>query len=186
MPRTNLSHLTPEEKAQYKRDYNRERGKRPEIMALHKIASNAYTARNREKLRIKGQLYHAENADRINAEHRERIRRNPEPHNRAVKRWKSNNRHSAIQTEHRRRARKFLTQSQDCTARIILLRESCFCHWCCDPLTKIDIDHVTPLSRGGEHIPDNLVASCPRCNRAKSNKLVSEWLPFLKEIQETS
>jgi 5-methylcytosine-specific restriction endonuclease McrA len=37
------------------------------------------------------------------------------------------------------------------------------------------IDHVTPLSRGGSHTKDNVVASCKSCNYAKGVKLYWEW-----------
>ena len=33
-----------------------------------------------------------------------------------------------------------------------------------------ELDHVTPLSAGGRHEPDNLVAACMKCNRKKSSK----------------
>jgi 5-methylcytosine-specific restriction endonuclease McrA len=33
--------------------------------------------------------------------------------------------------------------------------------------TDLEMDHVTPESRGGSHEPDNLVLACRRCNRSK-------------------
>jgi 5-methylcytosine-specific restriction endonuclease McrA len=65
-------------------------------------------------------------------------------------------------------------------AKIKVLLFERFCRWCCRPLTAGNrhVDHVVPLSRGGLHIPDNLVASCGTCNHRKSNKLVAEWLSF--------
>jgi 5-methylcytosine-specific restriction endonuclease McrA len=67
--------------------------------------------------------------------------------------------------------------SEDCTEKIELLKRERFCHWCCIQLTDNNrtIDHVIPLSRGGHHIPDNLIACCRPCNCSKSNKLVEEW-----------
>lgn len=43
------------------------------------------------------------------------------------------------------------------------------------------IDHVIPRSRGGQHVWENVVAACARCNHRKSDRLLAEigWsLPF--------
>lgn len=37
------------------------------------------------------------------------------------------------------------------------------------------LDHKLPLSRGGEHHWENVVASCLRCNREKGDKTVEEF-----------
>ncbi len=73
-------------------------------------------------------------------------------------------------------------QAKDCRAKIKLLQTARFCHWCCTKLDRINltIDHVIPLSRGGEHCPDNLVACCDTCNKSKGAKLVEDWLPQLR------
>ncbi len=41
---------------------------------------------------------------------------------------------------------------------------------------KLELDHVVPLSRGGQHAPENLAPACQRCNRSKRDELLSEWL----------
>lgn len=55
------------------------------------------------------------------------------------------------------------------------------CHWCTEPIDydahhldpmAYQIDHVTPLSRGGSDTLDNLVPSHRACNRDKSDKLL--------------
>lgn len=39
---------------------------------------------------------------------------------------------------------------------------------------SLTMDHVIPLSRGGDHSIDNIVPSCFSCNASKGNKLLSE------------
>lgn len=41
------------------------------------------------------------------------------------------------------------------------------------------IDHVVPRSRGGDHVWENCVASCMRCNTRKADRLLEElgWTP---------
>lgn len=43
------------------------------------------------------------------------------------------------------------------------------------------MDHVIPLSRGGEHSPDNLVPACRDCNFRKHTKTGEEFLSMRKD-----
>ena len=45
-------------------------------------------------------------------------------------------------------------------------RDNNTCVYCGQPATEVD--HVTPVSRGGSHKLNNLVASCKRCNAQKN------------------
>lgn len=48
------------------------------------------------------------------------------------------------------------------------------CHYCGEKAETLTQDHMMPVSRGGAHTKENVVAACPRCNIKKSNKLLSE------------
>jgi 5-methylcytosine-specific restriction endonuclease McrA len=48
------------------------------------------------------------------------------------------------------------------------------CYYCWEP-RKLEIEHIVPISRGGLHIRENIVAACATCNRSKGAKLVTEW-----------
>lgn len=59
------------------------------------------------------------------------------------------------------------------------------CHICRRKLTakhkwphpwSPSIDHLLPLTRGGEHVPENVATACLRCNIAKSNRGGNEQL----------
>lgn len=62
--------------------------------------------------------------------------------------------------------------------QIVPLYEAEACAYCGE---RIDgdrqIDHRTPLSRGGAHALDNLVACCRFCNDSKGDKTASEFMP---------
>jgi 5-methylcytosine-specific restriction endonuclease McrA len=45
----------------------------------------------------------------------------------------------------------------------------------CGGVAKLTMDHTVPLSRGGKHSKDNIVAACTHCNCSKSNRTVEEW-----------
>jgi 5-methylcytosine-specific restriction endonuclease McrA len=49
------------------------------------------------------------------------------------------------------------------------------CFYCKCNSTKLTLDHVIPLSRGGTHSIGNLVGACGSCNSSKGNKFITEW-----------
>lgn len=51
------------------------------------------------------------------------------------------------------------------------------CAYCGKKLTRQNatLDHVIPLSRGGDDSRRNLVWCCKKCNKEKGSLLLSEW-----------
>jgi len=49
------------------------------------------------------------------------------------------------------------------------------------PRTTAHIDHMDPLTRGGEESIRNAVYACGRCNSAKGNRLFVDWVARLSE-----
>lgn len=47
------------------------------------------------------------------------------------------------------------------------------CAYCGKPSEHID--HIVPLSRGGQHRIGNLTGACAKCNLSKGSKFISEW-----------
>lgn len=52
---------------------------------------------------------------------------------------------------------------------IILRRDQYTCQYCGQDANTVD--HVVPISKGGNDLPDNLVAACARCNYSKSDRM---------------
>lgn len=53
------------------------------------------------------------------------------------------------------------------------------CAYCLRPESEVGtlaLDHMVPLSRGGENAPDNLVPACQSCNSRKRNRTPLEFL----------
>ena len=52
------------------------------------------------------------------------------------------------------------------------------CAYCDAPLTSdnMEIDHVVPIAKGGDHTGENVVPACKPCNRSKAAKWLDEWL----------
>ena len=55
------------------------------------------------------------------------------------------------------------------TRLAILQRDGYECHYCGGVATEVD--HVIPRASGGSEEPENLVASCMRCNRSKGKRI---------------
>jgi len=56
--------------------------------------------------------------------------------------------------------------------RAVFARDGHRCQYCNRPAENID--HVVPRSRGGEHVWENVVASCRPCNARKENRFLHE------------
>lgn len=57
----------------------------------------------------------------------------------------------------------------------VFARDDYTCRYCGEYGGRLECDHVVPVSRGGPHTDENLVAACFRCNRSKRNKTLQEW-----------
>lgn len=74
---------------------------------------------------------------------------------------------------HRRRAAVSYRYTQRDIDRL-LARHRGLCAYCGEN-EATEIDHVVPIARGGVDGISNLLPSCQSCNRAKTDKLLSEW-----------
>lgn len=76
-------------------------------------------------------------------------------------------------SNHAKRQRSKMTPA---LKKAILERDSYTCQNCGNSIYKepnllLEIDHIVPVSKGGETEPDNLQTLCWRCNRSKSDSL---------------
>jgi len=60
------------------------------------------------------------------------------------------------------------------------------CAYCGAENIPLEIEHITPKSKGGTNRIDNLTISCRKCNMDKGNKLPKEWLNELKASKKKS
>lgn len=52
------------------------------------------------------------------------------------------------------------------------------CHYCSKQLTRFSatLDHIQPVSKGGDNSLINLVTACLHCNAGRGNKLVMDYI----------
>lgn len=65
------------------------------------------------------------------------------------------------------------------TRRRILERDGEYCGLCADIFGPFEIDHRTPVCRGGTHDDDNLWVLCRGCNQDKGIQTVAEFADLL-------
>lgn len=58
----------------------------------------------------------------------------------------------------------------------VFRRDNYTCQYCKKRGLRLECDHVTPISRGGDNDISNLVSACIRCNRSKGSKLLEDWI----------
>ena len=57
------------------------------------------------------------------------------------------------------------------TKKIVFTRDGGVCQ-CCGSSYRLEYDHITPFSCGGNSSPSNIQLLCMKCNRSKSNSCV--------------
>ncbi len=62
------------------------------------------------------------------------------------------------------------THRRNLSRRALFVRDDHTCQYC--GAMADSIDHVLPRSRGGEHVWENVVAACRRCNMLKRDRLL--------------
>ena len=58
----------------------------------------------------------------------------------------------------------------------ILQRDKRTCQYCGQTKGKLETDHIVPRSQNGPYRTSNLVTTCSKCNQAKGNKRLEEFL----------
>lgn len=103
------------------------------------------------------------------AEYQKEWRRNNYEHHRElIKNW---------QKKHPDKVRLYRSQRRALTKGKIVLEDiinwqSRICGICIEPITgSYHIDHIIPVSKGGEHVTGNLQLAHPYCNQSKFNHL---------------
>lgn len=56
------------------------------------------------------------------------------------------------------------------------------CAYCLRQDVKLTQDHMTPLSRGGDHTEGNIVPACKSCNSRKRNKTLLEFVTVQQNV----
>lgn len=157
-----------------------------------------YRSENRERIsersrqwRIKNRDRHAENAknwrlnnlERCNENRRRWRRENPERERFLAKRWRLTNpeKQRTIMFNRNCATRGLRQAIRHGAIDELMEMQSGLCVYCKYEIEKkFDVDHKTPVSRGGSNNKENLQLLCISCNRSKRDKTHGEFLEWMK------
>lgn len=174
-----MPYKDPEKKRLYDLAWQRAHaGAHPEIISARNRASHARhraerNARkhelyqlNLEENRLKARVYHAAHkAQRSAADHRWRQKNPAYAHA-----YRLEHPEVFIASNHKRRARKLQAPLNDLTSaqwREIKEHYGHRCVYCGRKMTRLAMDHIIPLAKGGSHTASNVVPACKSCNSRK-------------------
>lgn len=141
--------------------------------------ANAYYYEHQEDCKRKHREWCAKNKKELNAKSLAYLHAHKEELYAKNRKWHKEHPENGRVHSHKRRAR-LNGNGGSHTEKEILNRfnqQNGLCFWCEKELGKdYQIDHIVPISKGGRNDIDNIVVTCPYCNRSKKDKLPTEWL----------
>ena len=158
---------------EFAKDRSKPSGLRPSCKLCKSKQDKIYRNKNKQKIAENKAIYAKNNHIRIS-----QYKRNWELLNR------DRLRHRIRNACHKRRV---LLQNSTLTAAAYdnwVTQQEKICTYCAIRCTKtFHVDHIIPLSKGGEHALDNLTIACKKCNQSKSNNTLITWLAKKKLIE---
>lgn len=161
-------------------DFPKEKQNKDGLKSLCKSCFSAYMRnyyqKNPESIKARARQYHELNRDDANRKRRERRKANIQRERLASKRWAAENPEKTRAYKSANNAKRRLRKSAGFvrTQDLVKLQRQTKCFYC-QQTKKLTIEHVIPLSRGGQHTIGNLVMACQSCNFRKHAKFIMEW-----------
>jgi 5-methylcytosine-specific restriction endonuclease McrA len=172
---------TKDKKATYCKICLNLRGKSYRLQNPERVKETNKTskAKSADKARQTKKLWREKNREAINAQKRAKRAANPEHYRQLAKKQYAKSKESALNSAARRQARIKSCKTFVITAKEIALLRASVCFYC-GAKDQIELDHVVPISRMGDHGIGNLVPACLPCNRSKGDLFITEWQFKLK------
>jgi len=144
-----------------------------------RVYERARYAADPSKKKARASARYAAKREEIKAASRERYRADPDRHNEYSKVWREANpeKYAAAQRAHQARRRQ-AERDGDFVGQdwLDLLEEfDNACAYCSARGVKLEVEHMTPLSRGGQHTKGNIVPACEACNDRKYTRTLFEF-----------
>ena len=159
----------------YHNDKSRKDGKRARCKECNRYDARRWHEVNRQRSRQQALAYKRANIDKVRqrdlASQQKRKQRNAE----LARKRRQKNPQKEKAAQHSRRARKAHAVPQRWKRSPL---PDHLCYWCGTTLTPetTHIDHIMPISLGGQDTPDNTANTCAKCNQSKSATHPLVWL----------
>lgn len=164
-----------------------QRGYTKENRAMLKVGQLRWYEANREACLVASRKNRAENMDRHRASCKAWRKANPDKAAALGRAWNKKNRDRILGYRRVRQAKKRGSAfERGVTRPKIYARDGGICYLCwrilpkkaaCTNLLQPTMEHVIPVTDGGDHTFANVRLACRHCNAAKSTKLLSELDP---------
>ena len=139
-----------------------------------------WSQKNKESVNARVLVYHHKNKTAKNLKRKKSYILNKDSQYRTGKEWAAKNpeKTRTYKRNYSHRRRQILVgQTWQIKDRELAEIKSQTCFYC-GSSNQITIDHILPVSKGGEHRIGNLVPACKSCNSSKGNKFLVEWKVF--------
>jgi 5-methylcytosine-specific restriction endonuclease McrA len=150
-----------------------------------KVAVNRQRQKESGKDRERATKFRRENPELFRERLRETYWRDPEKQRAAARQWAKDNpeKARALNARNNRRRKAAIRGATDLdpiNAIEIFNRDGWVCGLCGKPIDKrhkfpdrlsATLDHIIPISRGGQHVPDNVQAAHYSCNSSKRDRV---------------
>ena len=140
----------------------------------HKASIKAAKDKTRDAIRRKGREYYAAHREERLAYRRAYYAAHKERAQELARRWNAANHDKVMGYVHQRNAKTRGATIANLSAAqwsAIKVAYKFRCAYCGRTMNRLTQDHVIPLSKGGQHVPENIVPACSSCNKRKYNKL---------------
>lgn len=143
----------------------------------HRVEERNRRAKNPEAVRATESIYRNKNRDKVRAKNRKSYRIHKKSllfRQRVDYQVNERRQAKAILSSLKLRAMKAQNAIYEVSIQEIinLRKQTCLI---CDSASRVEIDHIIPLDRGGSHSIGNFQPLCPSCNRSKGTKVMTEW-----------
>src|SRR5262245_1560599 len=140
-----------------------------------KIKQSAKKSREKYPEKIKQRMQKWRQANRIHVKTYKNAYRTqyPQQHREEVRRWKIRNPDKVREQNLRRQSQKKQVAIHDFTVaqwQIVKATYNPRCVYCGKKPKRLTMDHIIPLSKGGQHTLNNIVPACRSCNSTKHTK----------------
>lgn len=144
-------------------------GKRPDCRACVNEARAQYRRDHPDRAREAHTKWYLKNKD----DPQGYFARNEERIGRRRKEYYEANKGEYLRRYYERRARLAGVEREPYSRQALFERWGHRCCYCDAPAT--DVEHITPLCKGGGDVLSNVTVACGKCNGAKGAKTLAEW-----------
>jgi 5-methylcytosine-specific restriction endonuclease McrA len=120
------------------------------------------------------------NREYYNEQARQWRKANRESSTASVYRWREKNPEEAARILRNANARRKGAQGDGAKFSELVAEHGPICYLC-EEAEATQVEHMTPLSRGGTNYRENLRLACEPCNYRKYNRTYEEYIAWLKE-----